>query len=546
MPQSSESDEMRDNTPVPNEKGITNAAFLHDLDTRELSSGDKSTTPNALERKPAPSPDGSPSEESKQKKKKKKEKEIDDSNSSVVELKKELGLANGVGIIVGIMIGSGIFVSPGNVVRYTGSVGMSLMVWVASGLMTMFGALCYSEMGTMIPRSGGSYTYILEAFGPVPAFLTLWINLVIQSPGSRAIGMITFANYLLQPLFPNCSAVPYLAVRFVALSMLGLATYVNCAGVRFGTRLQDSLTITKTLALILVIVVGIHHLARGHVENYVDAMAGTIYNPASIATAFYSSGFAYGGWNALNSVLEELKDPYKNLPRAIAISIASVTLIYTLTNVAYFAVLTPSEVLSSNAVAVTFGNRTLGILAWVISIFVACSTYGNLNGGLMTQSRVVYAGAREGHLPRFLTLIHVHNKTPVVSLVCIVILPAIMLFVPDVGSILAYTSFTGSVVSIMSVSSLLWLRYKEPDRHRPIKVWLGFPIIYLIMCVFVAVFPIIRRPVEIGVGAFAFAVGLLVYYVALHLKIKPIGDAMEKVMYVCQLLFLCVEEEKAQ
>ncbi|XP_064101236.1 Y+L amino acid transporter 2-like [Macrobrachium nipponense] len=536
---------MRDNTSKLDGEGgagITNAAFLHDSDTGGLSTGGTNATTNAPRRKPLPSSDGSPSEESK----KKKEEEINDSTSSVVELKKELGLANGVGIIVGIMIGSGIFVSPGNVVRYTGSVGMSLIVWVVSGFMTMFGALCYSEMGTMIPKSGGSYAYILEAFGPIPAFLTLWINLVIESPGSNAIGLITFANYLLQPFFPNCNAVPYLAVRFVALAMLGLATFVNCMGVRFGTRLQDSLTVTKTFALILIIVVGIHHLARGHVENYLDPMAGTIYNPTSIATAFYSSGFAYGGWNALNSVMEELKDPYKNLPRAIAISIASVTLIYTLTNVAYFAVLTPSEVLSSSAVAVTFGNRTLGILAWIISIFVACSTYGNLNGGLMTQSRVVYAGAREGHLPRFLTLIHVHNKTPVVSLVSIVILPAIMLFVPDVGSILAYTSFTGNVVSIMSVSSLLWLRYKEPERHRPIKVWLGFPIIYLIMCLFVAIFPIVRRPVEIGVGAFVFVAGLIVYYFALHRKIKAIGVAMDKVMYVCQLLFLCVEEEKVQ
>lgn len=468
------------------------------------------------------------------------------STNELVQLKRQLGLWNGVGMIVGIMIGSGIFVSPGNVVRYSGSVGMSLMVWVGTGLLSMTGALCYAELGTMIPKSGGSYIYIYEALGSVPAFLTMWINMIILSPASRAIGLITFATYFLQPIFPDCPSPPYLAVRLLALTMLGFATYINCAGVKLGTRLQDSLTVTKVLALILIIAVGIHHVATGHVENFRDPMQGTIVEVSSIATAFYASSFAYGGWNSLNALMEELKDPYKNLPLAIAISLTCVTLIYTLTNAAYFAVLTPAEIMASSAVAVTFGSRTLGVMAWIISFFVACSTFGNLNGGLIAQSRTVYAAAREGHFPQCLALIHVNNYTPITSVISVVMFPAIMVFVPDVGSLLTYTAFAGSLTSVLSVSSLLWLRYKEPEKPRPIKVWIGIPIFYMVLLVLLAALPVMKRPIEIGAAVCIIIIGLVVYYFAIYKKIKVIGDLMDKVTYVCQMLFQCVEEEKIE
>lgn len=468
-----------------------------------------------------------------------------DSTTALIELKQELGLWNGVGLIVGIMIGAGIFVSPGSVVRYTGSVGMSLVIWALTGLMSIMGALCYAELGTMIPKSGSSYAYVSEAFGPIPAFIILWINLVIVTPGSRSIVVITFATYLLQPIFPDCSSPPFWAVRLVGLALICIVGYINCAGVKGATKVQDTLTTTKVLALIVIIAVGLYHLAQGHVENFVNPMEGTIQSPSSIATAFYSTLFAYSGWNALNFITEELKDPHKNLPKAITISLTAVTGIYLLTNMAYFLVLTPAEIEASDAVAVTFGNRTLGVMAWIISIFVACSTSGGLNGDIIVTSRTVYAGARLGQLPRFLALIHIKNHTPVTAILGVIVIPSLMLLVSDVGSLLAYTTFTASITELLTVTSLLWMRYKQPERPRPIKVWLGFPILYLILSCYVALFPVVQRPVEIGVGVSAVLLGLLVYYFALHLKVKVIGDAMDKVTYVCQMVFQSVEEEKA-
>ncbi|KAK7070760.1 Y+L amino acid transporter 2 [Halocaridina rubra] len=395
------------------------------------------------------------------------------STQDLVAFKKELNLLDGVAFSIGCMIGSGIFVSPGSVVKYSGSIAMSLIVWVATGLMTMMGAMCYAELGTSVPKSGGSYAYVLEAFGPVPAFLLLWNTIIIGLPASYAIISMTFANYLLQPLFPDCDAPPFGAVRLTALATLWFLAFINCIGVKLGTRVQDLLTLLKLLALVIIVAVGIHHVVYGRTRNYDSFFDGTITDPTSIATAFYASSFAYAGWGNLNTISEELKNPTRNLPWAIAISVTTVTIIYALTNMAYFAVLTSEEIESSGAVAVTFGNRTLGAIAWIISLFVAISTFGAMHGKIIANSRVLYVAAREGHFPKYLALLHVNNHTPVPAIISVVLMSIPMLMAPDFISILSYTTFSKCIMSILSTGAFFWLRYKQPERPRPIKVCLS-------------------------------------------------------------------------
>nr|XP_006003688.1 PREDICTED: asc-type amino acid transporter 1 [Latimeria chalumnae] len=345
-----------------------------------------------------------------------------DSNPDRVTLKKEIGLISACAIIIGNIIGSGIFISPKGVLEHSGSVGLALIIWVLGGGITILGSLCYAELGVAIPKSGGDYSYVTEVFGGLAGFLLLWSAVLIMYPTSLAVIALTFSNYVLQPVFPDC--IPsYHASRVLSTVCLLLLTWVNCSSVRLATRIQDVFTAGKLLALGLIIVIGLVQICRGNyeelkLENAFDFwMAPSV---GQVALAFLQGSFAFSGWNFLNYVTEELVDPRRNLPRAIFISIPLVTFVYAFTNIAYFTAMSPQELLSSNAVAVTFGEKLLGVMSCVMPISVALSTFGGINGYLFTSSRLCFSGAREGHLPSFLAMIHLKHCTPIPALlVCV-------------------------------------------------------------------------------------------------------------------------------
>ena len=284
-----------------------------------------------------------------------------DPTSSKIELKAKVTLVNACSIIVGTIIGSGIFISPVGVFKEVPSIGLSLIVWTIGGIFSTIGALCYAELGTTITKSGGDYAYIKEFFGDLPAFLRLWIALVIIRPTSQAAIAITFANYLVQPLFPDCSELmPDSAIRLFAAVCVILLSLVNCVSVRAATRVQDVFTAAKLAALAMIIIAGIVLIFQGNTTYISPAAAFKGYEEIKIGgviLAFYSSLYAYGGWNYLNFITEEMQNPHKNLPRAIIISLPLVTFIYVMANLAYFTVLSPREFLASNAVAVLWGDK---------------------------------------------------------------------------------------------------------------------------------------------------------------------------------------------
>lgn len=184
--------------------------------------------------------------------------------------------------------------------------------------------------------------------------------------------------------------------------------------------MQNLFMFTKIAALVIVIIIGVVWMCMGHTENFENAFANTETDPGKLSLAFYSGIFSYAGWNYLNFMTEELRDPYKNLPRAIYISLPLVTAIYVLANMAYLAVLTPQEMIASNAIAVTFGDKVLTMGKWVIPIMVAVSAFGGLSVHIMTSSRMCFVGARNGHMPAILSHINVSKYTPTPSLVFLV------------------------------------------------------------------------------------------------------------------------------
>ncbi|XP_036202193.1 asc-type amino acid transporter 1 isoform X6 [Myotis myotis] len=274
--------------------------------------------------------------------------------SEPVTLKKEIGLVSACTIIIGNIIGSGIFISPKGVLEHSGSVGLALFIWVLGGGVTALGSLCYAELGVAIPKSGGDYAYVTEIFGGLAGFLLLWSAVLIMYPTSLAVISMTFSNYILQPVFPNCIP-PAAASRVLSMACLMLLTWVNSSSVRWATRIQDIFTGGKLLALSLIIGMGFVQIFQGHFEELRPSNAFDFWMTPSVghlALAFLQGSFAFSGWNFLNYVTEELVDPRKNLPRAIFISIPLVTFVYTFTNIAYFTAMSPQELLASNAVAV--------------------------------------------------------------------------------------------------------------------------------------------------------------------------------------------------
>lgn len=211
-----------------------------------------------------------------------------------------------------------------------GSVGLSIVIWILCGLLSMIGALCYAELGTSIPKSGGDYAYIYEAFGPLPAFLYLWDANLIFVPTTNAIMALTFASYVVQPFFPNC-AIPALGINLLAAAtiskssnfslhaillwaffiFLGILSYINSVDVRATTKLQNIFMFCKIGALSIIIIAGIVYMGFGGTQNFNNAFEGSVTSPGKIAISFYSGIFSYSGWNYLNFMTEELKDPYK-------------------------------------------------------------------------------------------------------------------------------------------------------------------------------------------------------------------------------------------
>ncbi|XP_058129974.1 Y+L amino acid transporter 2 [Anopheles ziemanni] len=462
-----------------------------------------------------------------------------DSSSGGIKMKKELGLMDGVAIIVGVIVGAGIFVSPKGVLLYSGSIGQAIIVWILSGVLSMVGALCYAELGTMIPKSGGDYAYIGEAFGPLPAFLYLWVALLILVPAGNAITAITFAQYLLQPLWPTCEP-PYESVRLLAAIITCLLTAINCRNVKWVTRVTETFTGMKVLALLVITGAGAWHLMSGNTELLETPFANSKLQPGFIAVAFYNGLFSYSGWNYLNFVTEELKDPYRNLPRAICISMPVVTIIYVVTNIAYFAVLPPDEMLSSQAVAVTFAEKMLSFMAWTMPLFVACSTFGSLNGAIFASSRLFFVGARNGHLPAALSLININCLTPIPSLLFLCALTLILLFIRDVFAIINYVSYVEILFIFISVAGLLRLRQTAPDQHRPIKVSLVAPIVFLLTAGFLVIFSVFESPMEVGIGTLVILLGIPVYYITIGKPWSWLTQKSQAFNTFCCKLFLCM------
>lgn len=310
--------------------------------------------------------------------------------------------------------------------------------------------------------------------------------------------------------------------------------------------MQNVIMFTKIGALVTIILVGLGWMLSGHLENFEEPFANTETDPGKISVAFYSGIFSYAGWNYLNFMTEELRDPYKNLPRAIYISLPLVTAIYVLANVAYLAVLTPQQMIASNAIAVTFGDKVLTYGAWIIPVMVAISAFGGLSVHIMTSSRMCFAAARNRHMPEVLSFINVKRYTPTPALVFLCALSLIYLFIGDVYVLITYSSVVETFFIMLSVSGVLYFRWKQPDMPRPIKINIAVPIIFVGICIFLIIVPTYQVPYECGMGALITIAGIPFYLVCVAWKRKPewFQSKIDRITMVMQKTFMSAKEEQ--
>ncbi|KAF9959873.1 hypothetical protein BGZ70_008742 [Mortierella alpina] len=405
------------------------------------------------------------------------------------DLPKNVTFSNGLTLVVGIIIGSGIFASPGPVFAYSKSVGVSLIIWFVSGLLAFAGSLCYAELGSAMPSSGGGeHAYLNHAFGSLPAYLFSW--------SSIALLKVVFAEYVVniiaQSAWDPTQPMRHWSNKLIAITCVLVLSGLNSISVTIGTRIQDVFTFIKVVTLLVIGITGVVVLAQKSLSshNFDHAFEGESQpSLGDIALGLYSGLWAYDGWNNLNYV--------RDLPRVIFAGVPIVIIFYLLANTAYYAVLPESVVMNTNTVAIDFGKQMFGDTGGVLfAICVACSCFGAANGSIFTGARVIYASAREGYLPKMFGKVSEKRRTPVAALGLQAVMTIIMILGGTFSTLVNFYSVAAWLFYLASILGLLYLRYHEPDLKRPFRVWTIVPILFTFLGLFLFLMPFVRAPLE--------------------------------------------------
>ena len=441
-----------------------------------------------------------------------------------IRLVKVVSLLDCVAFIVGSVIGSGIFISPKGVLQEVGSPAAALTVWAVTAVIALISALTQIELGLTYPRIGSTYLYIREAFGETTAFIYSWTVYIFMTGTALAIMGQTFSAYVSQMFFASC-APPDILIKLIAGIAILTLFAIQTRGTSMGIWTTKFLTLSKLTGLMVVIVAGVYFMATERRETAVN-LANFSYNTStdfgSYVLAFFSASWAYSGLSACVGIIEDLKEPLKrNILTSLVISVFLVAVVYILANLAYLAVLNPSEMLASDAVAMTLLNKVFPGLFWVMPFFVACSTLGAMNNALMFQARFAMAVARRRHLPNTFALLTLDKKAPIPAVTFTTIMSLALLFSGGVYDLIIYVSFISSIFSILVNVGHIKLRIQQPNLVRPFRVPMAVICLDMTIAVVAAVFPLIKRPFS-SLMSLAFAASAIpIYFIFIRPEKAP-------------------------
>lgn len=429
------------------------------------------------------------------------------------ELRRELGVTSAALLVVGGIIGSGIFFTPAEVARALPTGGAILSVWIVGGALALAGALTYAELGAMLPDAGGPYVYIRHAFGPLPAFLYGWMNLLSISSGAIAAVAMGFAGYLARFVSLDPVGGP-LGVATATIVVLSLA---NVMGIRPGALLQNVLTAAKIIALAALIVGGlVLWNSIGSTPAIAEAPPPRSSALAGFAAAFVAVLFTIGGWQQMNMVAGEIRDPERTIPRALPIGILIVVAIYLGANAVYLKALGRDGLAASAAVAADTATRLVGSRgATFITVSAMISILGFVNVAILANSRLPYALARGGLFFEAVGRVHPRFGTPHIAILLCGGWSLVLLWATrgEIGALLSGVVFADWIFFGLGAASVFALRRKRPDLPRPYRAW-GYPLLpalFVVAAAFGVLASFVASPTTSLFGSAILIVGVFAY-----------------------------------
>ncbi|MFN8254517.1 MAG: amino acid permease [Bacteroidales bacterium] len=466
------------------------------------------------------------------------------------EFKKSLNLFDATMIVMGSMIGSGIFIVSADMSRILGSPGWLLVAWIITGVMTLFAALSYGELAGMMPNAGGIYIYLREAFGPLFGFLYGWTGFMVIQSGTIAAVAMAFAKFsgVLWPWISEENIIlkmgkfGFNTTQLVAILLIVVLSYINSRGMVLGKFIQNLFTNIKFIVLLAFIIVGLF-IARNEIaiksnleifwqaQQVKDGVAVSLTGfslVAAIGVAMVGSLFTVDSWYSVTFTGAEIINPKKNIPRSLVLGSGLVIVLFILTNLVYLLILplrgdaAAADVLGQGiqyavkdrvataAISDLFGTNA----AMIMAIFIIISSFGCNNGIIMTSSRVYYAMAKDGLFFKKVGTLNKHN-VPGRGLFAICVWSCLLCLSGSYSQLLDYVVFAVLIFFVLTITGIFVLRYKKPDAERPVKAF-GYPYIpaiYILFTLFLLADLLYTKPEYTGAGLIIVLIGIPIYFV---------------------------------
>ncbi|XP_065071570.1 LOW QUALITY PROTEIN: b(0,+)-type amino acid transporter 1-like [Rhopilema esculentum] len=428
---------------------------------------------------------------------------------NVKELARSLGFWHAFAYVVGILFGSGIYISPSLVARETNNMAIALVVWIVSGIIPILGALSLCELACAIGKAGGEYIFNKEAFGDIAAFVTLWAKVVVGFPAAIAVLGMAISEYILSPFIDITALNGVWITKAVSVLFIAVSAIINSLSASFVGKTQVFFTAIQSLSVLFFVSLGIWKASTGHTQNYVTIFDNSSkFELGSFGIAIYNGLWAYDGWGYICTITEELKNPKRDIRLAILFGVGFVILCYLLINLTLLTV-------SVYAVCDKDSRQKCRIF---VPFAAAFSCFSALNGINFVSSRLVLSASREGHLPEPLSYIHMDRRTPIPAVLFQSTLSTIWILVLGGGtqSLVIYYSFAIWFTYGLAIFGVIVLRVRQPDLPRPFKVWIINPIFMTLVSLLLLVFPFLKRPVECSLSLVFVFVAVPIYFLVVQ------------------------------